>query len=84
VSSIGLQILEGGAGTIVVQRLQEGGVGGGERLAVDEVAEEVAVAQERELVLLVAAGGSHDLVLVPVDDLDRLALLVDPLGVARP
>ena len=67
------------------QRRQCLGVRRGEALVVDEVTEERRVAQEGQRVArLLLRGRGHHAVAAPVDDLDRLALLVDALGVARP
>ncbi len=64
-----------------VQRIE---VGGGEALVVDEVAEQVPVAHERERIPPLRPRHRHQPVLQPIDDLDGLPLLVDALGVARP
>ena len=78
------QRLQRRPGTVVVQRLQLLGVLGDESVVVDEVAEDRSVGDERRRVLVLLPRQRNEGVFQLVDDLDRLALLVDALGVACP
>src|SRR5215207_11248488 len=78
------QRLERGAGAVLVQGAQGGRVGLGKALVAGEVAEEVAVGDEGGGILALALGDLGQLLRAAVDDLDRLAVLVDALGVAGP
>jgi hypothetical protein len=67
-----------------VQRGERGPVVGHEPLALGQVPEQGAVADERQRVLALAPDELGNAVGLPVDDLDRLALLVGTFGVAGP
>jgi hypothetical protein len=73
-----------GAGPPGMQRVEGGDVSAREPFVIDEVAEDVAVGDEGHRILTLAACAGGQWLLELVDDLDRLALVVHSLGVARP
>ncbi len=81
---IALEGFQRGPRAALVQRREVALVGRREPLVVDQIAEQLPVADERERIVALRLRGGVQRVGQPVDDLDRLAVLVDALGVARP